>query len=161
MSHPHYPFDRNFHPSMSKCLVRLASNFEIDNRIVQWDEFISSDTILNELTHALSRCGWHAMTFEEIRKELLRLHVRWKKQQHKSATFLRTAREHTYLWTEESEDKDDIFMPSSKAKTPASSNGKSESLSKGKSASSSKGKSSSSSKGKSAASTEDDDDVFM
>jgi hypothetical protein len=55
------------------------------------------------------------------------------------------AREHTFLWTDESEDEDDIFMPSSKAKTPASSNAKS----------------ASSSKGKSAASTEDDDDVFM
>src|SRR3989337_275978 len=124
MSHPHYPFDRSFHPSMSQCLLRLASNFEIDNTIVQWDELISSDTILNELAHALSKCGWPARTYEEIWKELLRLHVRWKKQQHKSATFLRTAREHTYLWTEESEDEDGIFMPSSKAKTPASSKGK-------------------------------------
>jgi hypothetical protein len=81
------------------------------------------------------------------------LHGRWKKQQHKGEAFLKAAAEHTYLWTQDSEDEDDNFMPSTKAKTPASS--------KGKSASSSKGKSASSSKGKSAASTEDDDDVFM
>src|SRR3989337_2585129 len=115
-----YPFDRSsFHPSMSECLLSLAFDFKIDNRIVPWDELISSDTILNELAHALSWCGWPARTFEEIRKELLRLHVRWKKQQHKGATFLRMAREHTFLWTDEREDKDDIFMPSSKAKTAA------------------------------------------
>jgi hypothetical protein len=138
---------------MSKRLLRLASNLEIDNRIVPWDELLSSDTLLNELAHALSRCGWPARTFEEIRKELLRLHGRWKKQQHKGEAFLKAAAEHTYLWTQDSEDEDDNFMPSTKAKTPASS--------KGKSASSSKGKSASSSKGKSAASTEDDDDAFM
>ena len=47
------------------------------------------------------------------------------------------AREHTFLWTDESKDEDDIFMPSTKGKSTASS------------------------KGKSAASTEDDDDAFM
>ena len=130
---------------MSKRLLRLASNLEIDNRIVPWDELLSSDTLLNELAHALSRCGWPARTFEEIQKELLRLHGRWKKQQHKGEAFLKAAAEHTYLWTADSEDEDDIFMPSTKAKTPASSNAKS----------------ASSPKGKSAASTEDDDDVFM
>jgi hypothetical protein len=66
------------------------------------------------LGHALCRCGWPARTFAEIRKELLRLHGRWKKQEHKSETFLKTAAEHTYLWTAESEDEDDIFMPSTK-----------------------------------------------
>ena len=164
-----YPFDRSFHPSMSKCLLSLASNFKIDNRIVPWDELLSSDTLLNELAHALSRSGWPVRTFEEIRKELLRLHGRWKKQQHKSEAFLKAATEHTYLWTQDSEDEDDIFMPSTKAKTSssskakstASSKAKSAASSKGKSAASSKGKSAASSKGKIAASTEDDDDAFM
>ena len=65
---------RGFDAGMSKCLLRLATNFEIDNRIVSWDELISSDTLLNELGHALTRSGWPPRTFEEIRKELLRLH---------------------------------------------------------------------------------------
>jgi len=130
---------------MSKCLLRLASNFKVGNRIVHWDELISSDTILNELAHALSRCRWPGRTFEEIRKELLRLHGRWKKQQHKGEAFLKAATEHTYLLTQDSEDEDDIFMPSTKGKSTASS----------------KGNSAASSKGKSAASAEDDDDAFM
>jgi hypothetical protein len=130
---------------MSECLLSLAFDFKIDNRIVQWDELLSSDTLLNELAHALSRCGWPARTFEEIRKELLRLQGRWKKQQHKGEAFLNGAPEHTYLWTQDSEDEDEIFMQSTKAKCAASS----------------KAKSSASTKGKSAASTEDDDDAFM
>ena len=148
-----YPFDRSFHPGMSLCLLRLAANFRVDNILVPWDELISSDMLLNELAHALSRSGWPSRTFEEVRKELLRLHGRWKKQQHQSVAFLKVAVENTYLWTQDSKDKDDIFMPSTKAKSTASS--------KGKSSASSKGKSSSSSKGKSSASTEDDDDDFM
>jgi hypothetical protein len=139
---------------MSKCLLRLATNFRMDNRIVPWDELIGSDTIQNELAHALRRSGWPERTYEEVRKELLRLHGRWKKVvQTKSENFIRTAAEHTYLWTADSEDEDDIFMPSTKAKSTSSS--------KGKSTASSKGKSTASSKGKSAASTEDDDDAFM
>ena len=148
-----YPFDRSFHPGMSRCLLRLAANVRVDNILVPWDELISSDTLLNELAHALSRCGWPSRTFEEVRKELLRLHGRWKKQQHKGESYLKFAAENTFLWSAESEDGDDIFMPSTKAKSTASS--------KGKSSASSKGKSSSSSKGKSSASTEDDDDDFM
>jgi hypothetical protein len=138
---------------MSKCLLNLAFDFKIDNRIVPWDELLSSDTLLNELAHALSRSGWPARTYEEIRKELLRLQGRWKKQQHKGEAFLNAAAEHTYLWTQDSEDEDEIFMPSTKGKSTASS--------KAKSAASSKAKSAASSKGKSVASTEDDDDAFM
>ena len=162
-----YPFDHSFHPSMSQCLLRLAANFKIDNTIVPWDELISSDTLMNELGHALSRCGWPSRTFEEIQKELLRLHERWKKIEHKSEPELKFAAKHTFLWTDDSGDEDDIFMPllpgsaSSKGKTSASSKGKSSASSKGKSYASSKGKSSPSSNGKSSASTEDDDDAFM
>ena len=77
----------------------------------------------------------------------------------KSETFRWTAEKHPFLWTEESEDDDDIFMPPLPGS--ASSKGKSSSSSKGKVSASSKGKSSSSSKGKSSASIEDDDDDFM
>ena len=74
-------------------------------------------------------------------------------------------------WIDESEDEDDLFMPSSKPRSVASSKGKSVASteddddfmpsSKAKRAASSKGKKVASSKGKSAASTEDDDDDFM
>ena len=146
----------------------------MDNRIVPWDELTGSDTIMNELAHELRRSGWPERTYEEVRKEL-RLHERWKKVvEPKSETFRRTAANNPCLWTEESEDEDDIFMPplpgstSSKGKSSASSKGKSSASSKGKSSASTKGKSSAStegkrtasSKGKRAASTEDDDD-FM
>ena len=77
----------------------------------------------------------------------------------KSETFRRTAAKNTFLWTKESEDEDDIFMPPLPGS--ASSKCKSSSSSKGKVSASSKGKSSSSSKGKSSASIEDDDHDFM
>ena len=164
----HYPFDRSFHPEMSRTLLRLATDFRMDNRIVPWDELTGSDTIMNELAHELRMSGRPERTYEEVRIELLRLHARWKKVvEPKSGTFRRTAEKHPFLWTEESEDEDDIFMPplpgsaSSKSKSFASSKGKSTASSKGKSSASSKGKSSASSKGKSSASTEDDDDAFM
>ena len=164
----HYPFDRSFHPGMSSTLLRLATDFRMDNRIVPWDELTGSDTIMNELAHQLRMSGWPERTYEEVRKELLRLHDRWKKVVvPKSETFRRIAANNPCLWTEESEDEDDIFMPplpgsaSSKSKSFASSKGKSTTSSKGKSSASSKGKSSASPKGKSSASMEDDDDAFM
>ena len=172
----HYPFDHTFHPEMSSTLLSLATDFRMDNRIVPWDELTGSDTIMNELAHQLRRSGWPERTYEEVRQELLRLHERWKKVvEPKSETFRRTAAKNTFLWTEESEDDDDIFMPplpgsasskgkssaSSKGKTSASSKGKSSASSKGKSSASTEGKRTASSKGKRAASTEDDDDDFM
>ena len=107
----HYPFDRSFHPEMSSTLLRLATDFRMDNRIVPWDELTSSDTIMNELAHELRRSGWPERTYEKVRKELLRLHERWKKVvEPKSETFRRTAAKNTFLWTEDSEDDEDIFM---------------------------------------------------
>ena len=164
-----FPFDRSFHPTMSQCLPRLAANFKIENKDVPWDELISSDTVMNELSLALSSSGWPSRTFQEIRKELLRLNGRWNKIQHKSESDLKFAAKHPFLWIDDSEDEDDIFMPITKATTTASSKGKSSASSKSKSSAStktksfesSKGKSSAFSKGKSSASTEDDDDDFM
>jgi len=115
---------------------------------------------MNELAHKLRRSGWPKRTYEQVHKEILRLHERWKKVvEPKSETFRRTAEKHPFLWTEESEDEDDIFMPPLPGS--ASSKGKSSASSKEKSIASSKGKISASSKGKSSASTEDDDDAFM
>ena len=129
----HYPFDRSFHPGMSRCLLRLATDFRMDNRIVPWDELTGSDTIMNELAHDLRRSGWPERTYEEVRKELLRLHERWKKVvEPKSETFRRTATKNPYLWTANSEDEDDIFMPSTKAKSTAPSKGKSVASTEGK-----------------------------
>ena len=88
----HYPFDRSFHPGMSRTLLRLATDFRMDNRIVPWDELTGSDTIMNELAHQLRRSGWPERTYEEVRKELLRLRARWKNVvEPKSETFRRTA----------------------------------------------------------------------
>ena len=84
----HYPFDRSFHPGMSRTLLRLATDFRMDNRIVPWEELTGSDTIMNELAHQLRRSGWPERTYEEVRKELLRLHARWKNVvEPKSETF--------------------------------------------------------------------------
>jgi hypothetical protein len=83
------------------------------------------------------------------------------KQVHYSDAEMRRAAMMPCLWCDESEDDDDIFMPSSKGKSAASSKGKSAASSKGKSAAPpsiysdddfmprSKGKSAASSKGKS------------
>ena len=64
---------------------------------------------------------------------------------------------HPSIWLNESEDEDDIFMPSgalsAKIKSEASSKGKAASSSKGKGEASSKGKSGASSKGKIVASS--------
>ena len=142
-----FPDDRSFQLFMSEKLLRLASDFKVDNRVVPWDELISSDTLLTELGHALRRCGWPLRTHAEIRQELLRIHERWKQQQHKSESYLRGARKFPYLWIEEEDDYDDIFMPSITGKSSSSTKGKSTSSSKGKSTSSSRKKSTSSSKG--------------
>ena len=85
----------------------------------------------------------------------------------KSETFRRLSANNPFLWIEEREDEDDIFMPplpgsaSSKGKSSSSSKGKSSASSKGNSSASTDGKRTALSKGKRAASTEDDDDDFM
>ena len=118
-----------------------AADLRVDNKIVPWEELLSSDTLLNEVRHTLRRHGWPSRTPEEIRQELLSLHGRWKRQSFKSEASRRFATNHPYLWVDESEDDDDNFMPSA-----ASSKGKSAASSKGKSAASSNGKSAASSK---------------
>ena len=100
---------------MSKCLLDLAVDFRVDNILVPWEKLISTDILLYELALALSRCGWPSRTFEEIWEELLRLQGRWMKQQSKSETYLKFAAKHTFLWTDDSEDEDDIFMPRGKS----------------------------------------------
>ena len=131
---------------MSERLLRLAANFEIDNRIVSWDELISSDTILSELGHQLTRFGWPERTFEEISKELVRLHGRWEKR----GKYMKYGADRPYLWMSDSEDEDDAFMPSTKTTSTSKGKDKTTSSSKGKdkSTSSSKGKEKTSSSSK-------------
>jgi hypothetical protein len=124
---------------MSEQLLWLAGDFKVDERLVPWEDLISSDTLLTELGHRLRRCGWPLRNFAEIRQELLRLHERWKKQQCKSASFLEWAAKYPHIWIDKSDDEDDIFMPSTKVKSTSSSKGKSTSSLNGKSTSSSKG----------------------
>lgn len=124
----------------------LVGDFKVDNRIVPWDELISSDTLLTELSHQLYKCNFPLRTSTEIWQELLRLYERWKKHSEgKSESYLQWARKHPLLWVEEEESDEDIFMPSKTGKSSSSSKGKSTAPSKGKSTSSSKGKSNSSS----------------
>lgn len=145
-----FPDDRRFWSGMSRELLWLAGDFKVDNRIVPWDELISSDTLLTELSHQLYKCNFPLRTSTEIWQELLRLHERWKKHSEgKSESYLQWARKHPLLWVEEEESNEDIFMPSKTGKSFSSSKGKSTAPSKGKSTSSSKGKSNSSSQGQS------------
>ena len=143
-----FPFDRSWLSEMSDRLLRCAGELRVDNKVVTFEELVSSDTLLNEVRHALKRHGWPSRTPEEIRQELLRLQGRWKPCKYKTEASRRVATNNPYLWVDDSEDDDDNFMPS-----VVSSKGKSAASSKGKSAASSEGKSDASSKGKSAASS--------
>ena len=109
---------------MSERLLWCAGEFRIDNKIVPFEELLSSDTLLTELGAALRRHGWPSRTPEEIRQELLRLHGRWKKEKHRSESSWTNAADNPFLWMDESDDDDDIFMPSSTGKRAASSKGK-------------------------------------
>ena len=55
------------------------------------------------------------------------MHERWKKvsQRSRDEKFINWLENHPWSWVEESEDDDDIFMPSITAKRAASSKGKS------------------------------------
>ena len=142
-----FPFDRSFSCYMSECLLRCVADFKVDNKLVPWEEIISYPAHLTELSAMLCRQGWPLRTGKEIREEIVRLHERWKKKQltYKTESMLRYARINPSIWIEESEDEDDIFMPSvtsqraaaaaaAKAKRGASSKGKRDASSKGKGA---------------------------
>ena len=109
-----FPLDRSFSPRMSERLLQFAAEFKVDNKLVPWDELISYPPHLLELAAALYRQGWPSRTCEEVRGELLRLHAWWKKKvpTFKTEKAMRWAESHPWEWVEESEDEDDIFMPS-------------------------------------------------
>ena len=140
---------RSFLPHQSELLLECATEFRVDNKLVPWEELISSDSLLTEIDATLvSRSTrlkpyWAHRTPREIRQELLRLHERWKKveQSTRDKKFLDWLGDHPSSWVEESEDDDDIFMPSITAKKASASKDKRPASSKGKGAASSKGKS--------------------
>ena len=131
----------SFLPHESERLVKCAAEFRVDNKLVPWEELISSDSFLTEINVTLVRRSsfltyyWANRTPQEIRQELLRLHERWKKVEQRTSdeNFLNWLADHPWSWAEESEDDDDIFMPTIMAKRAASSKGKRAASSKSKS----------------------------
>ena len=153
--------NRSFPHAMSIQLLRCATAVRRDNNIVPFEELLSSDTLLTEVGKAVCQKGWPWRFPDELRQELLRMHARWKKQKFMSEDTRMLVGKAPSSWIDESEDEDDLFMPSSKPRSVASSKGKSAASteddddfmpsSKAKRAASSKGKKVASSKGKRAA----------
>ena len=131
-----FPHHRSFPPHESERLLKCAAEISVDNKLVPWEELISSDSILTEIDAILwKKHYWPHRTPQEIRQELLRLHERWKKvkQRSRSEKFINWLADNPSSWAEESEDDDDIFMPSITAKRAAASKGKRAASLKGKS----------------------------
>ena len=105
-----FPYDRSFVPDMSVDLFHLARNFRIDNNPAPLEELIGSDCLLTELGEGLRRKGWPKRTPEEIRQELLRINARWSKQRFSNEGARQQNITLPWIWIEESEDEDDIFM---------------------------------------------------
>src|SRR5664279_4435566 len=153
---PGWPLDRSWVSGMSERLLWCAGELRVDNKEVQWEELISSDTLLTEVGASLRRHGWPNRYPQECRQELLRLRASWEKRveggKFRNESGRRWFAKNPTLWMYESEDDDDVFMPigalSSKGKTAASSKGKGAASSKGKGAVSSKGNGAESSKDK-------------
>ena len=155
--------DGSFPAGMSALLLKSTAEFKVDNKEIPFEDIVSHPPHLRELSAKLARHGWPWRNYKEIEKELVRLHARWQKKKltYPTEAYMLDAFHHPMLWVEESEDEDDIFMPTeaskraaaaaaaSKGKGAASSKRKAEASSKGKGAASSKGKGAASSKGKS------------
>ena len=152
--------DRSWVRDMSERLLLCAVELRVDGKEVPWEELISSDSLLTEVGAALRRHSWPNRYPQEIRKELLRLLDRYDKKV-VSGKFRNEAdrmwfAKNPRTWIDESEDEDDIFMPSG----ALSSKGKSDASAKGKSvAPSSRSKTASSSRSKSVASSKSKTDV--
>ena len=70
-----FPPYRSFLPHESERLVKCAAEFRVDNKLVSWEELISSDSFLAEIDAILWRKNyWAHRTPQEIRQELLGLH---------------------------------------------------------------------------------------
>ena len=116
--------NRSFPTGMSLALLKCATKVRRDNDIVPFEELLSSDTLLTEVGWGVCRKGWPWRTPDELRQELIRMHARWKKQKFWNEAQRESAAKSPFTWIEESEDEDDLFMPSIKAKRASSSKGK-------------------------------------
>ena len=142
-----FPSDGSFPVGMSALLLRFTVDFKVDNKKIPFEDIVSHPPYLRELSAKLVRHGWPRRDSKEIEKELVRLYARWQKKKltyRSEADMLDTFRK-PILWVEESEDEDDIFMPTEASKKAAAA----ATASKGKGAASSKDKGVASSKGKS------------
>ena len=135
-NHPHL-----FNEFMAKPLLDEARKVMRESKVETFEEFISSDALLRKVGREFETWSYGypvkkmpARSPREIRCELIRLNEKWKtltwKDEEEKERLLRCPAR----WAEESEDDDDIFEPSSKAKRVASPKGKSANSSKGKSA---------------------------
>ena len=142
-----FPSDGSFPGGMSALLLRFTAEFKVDDKEIPFEDIVSHPPHLRELSAKLVRHGWPCRNWKEIEKELLRLHARWQKKKltYRSEADMLDALRKPILWVEESEDEDDIFMPTEASKKAAAA----AAAKKGKSAASSKDKGVASSKGKS------------
>ena len=139
--------DGSFPGGMSALLLRFTAEFKVDNKEIPFEDIVSHPPHLRELSAKLVRHGWPCRNWKEIEKELLRLHAWWQKKKvtYRSEADMLDALCKPISWVEESEDEDDIFMPTEASKKAAAA----AAASKGKGAASSKDKGEASSKGKS------------
>ena len=152
-----FPSDGSFPVGMSALLLQFTVDFKVDNKKIPFEDIVSHPPYLRELSAKLVRHGWPRRDSKEIEKELVRLYARWQKKKltYRSEADMLSAFRAPILWVEESEDEDDIFMPSEASKkaaaAAAASKGKGAS-SKDKGVASSKDKGVAASKGKGVAS---------
>ena len=140
-----FPSDGSFPGGMSALLLQFTVDFKVDNKKIPFEDIVSHPPYLRELSAKLVRHGWPRRDSKEIEKELVRLYARWQKKKlaYRSEADMLDAFRKPILWVEESEDEDDIFMPteaSKKAAAAAASKGKGAASSKGKGAASSNDK---------------------
>ena len=148
-----FPSDGSFPGGMSALLLQFTVDFKVDNKKIPFEDIVSHPPYLRELSAKLVRHGWPRRDSKEIEKELVRLYARWQKKKlaYRSGADMLDALRTPMLWVEESEDEDDIFMPTEASKRAAAA----AAASKDKGAASSKRKAEASSKGKSVASSKD------
>ena len=152
-----FPSDGSFPRGMSALLLQFTVDFKVHNKKIPFQDIVSHPPYLRELPAKLVRHGWPRRDSKEIEKELVSLYARWQKKKlaYRSEADMLSAFRAPILWVEESEDEDDIFMPTKASKKAAAA----AAASKGKGAASSKGKGAASSKDKSAGSSKSKSDA--
>lgn len=140
-----FPEDRSFSYGMAEELLFCAGDFWVNNRLVPYEELISSDTLLGHLGTALQKRKWPLRTPQELRQELERLRVRWEEFSRKGlARPIHNLSPSLWMDFSDYEDNDFVSPPPRVSKRA-----------QGASSSSNRGG------GSKAKSDEDDDDDFM